>query len=289
MGVFDASLRTIGDRNGLPATITVLDGRLSIEAGQQAIGEWSLDEIRLEPTPTGYRMAAEGEHILLDIADTDTDSFDLALRGKRPKETKEARKERAKAVAEVVTDAPPQTEEAPPQTEDKAEEEAGSPERRKVRGLKLRVRGRKLKNAKPVDPGEEAGFLVELDRALEAAERRWGNLLPSWLFTRGMTGLVVAVLVIMVAAPQVLFYLMLLSGVLLVMLGAVLYTDSVMAARLLPGRMTVMHVLISGVGLLLLGVLVAMTAQNRLYVAVLGVVVLGAGYLATRITARRVS
>jgi hypothetical protein len=83
--------------------------------------------------------------------------------------------------------------------------------------------------------------------------------------------------------------LMLLSGVLLVMLGAVLYTDSVMAARLLPGRMTVMHVLISGVGLLLLGVLVAMTAQNRLYVAVLGVAVLGAGYLATRITARRVS
>ncbi len=130
---------------------------------------------------------------------------------------------------------------------------------------------------------------MELDRALEAAERRWGNLLPSWLFTRGMAGLVVAVLVIMVAAPQVLFYLMLLSGVLLVMLGAVLYTDSVMAARLLPGRMTVMHVLISGVGLLLLGVLVAMTAQNRLYVAVLGVVVLGAGYLATRITARRVS
>ena len=83
MWTFDASLRTLGDRKGLPATLTIEDGRLAIDAGDQPIGDWSLSEIQLEPTPTGYRMAAEGEQILLDIENVD--DFTLALNGKKVK------------------------------------------------------------------------------------------------------------------------------------------------------------------------------------------------------------
>ena len=69
MSSFAASLKTLGDRKGLPATVVLENDRLSIKAGEEPIGDWALDEIRLEPTPTGYRMAAEGEQLLIEMSD----------------------------------------------------------------------------------------------------------------------------------------------------------------------------------------------------------------------------
>ncbi|MGH8946002.1 MAG: hypothetical protein ACRDVL_07635, partial [Acidimicrobiia bacterium] len=83
MGTFRASLKTLGDRRGLPATISLDDDVLSITAGDQEIGSWSLAEITLEPTPGGYRMGAEGEQILIDIPDKD--SFAEELNQRNPK------------------------------------------------------------------------------------------------------------------------------------------------------------------------------------------------------------
>ncbi|MEA1903100.1 MAG: hypothetical protein U9N56_06205, partial [Actinomycetota bacterium] len=90
MGNFDASLKTMGDRKGLPATVRLEGGRIIIEAGDAPIGDWALDEIHLEPIPAGYRMSAEGEQILLEL--TDVDGFKSELNGKKSKRSKARKK-----------------------------------------------------------------------------------------------------------------------------------------------------------------------------------------------------
>lgn len=197
MGSFSASLKTIGDREGLPATVNVDNGRLSIDAGTASIGEWALDEIRLEPTPTGYRLAAEGEQLLLDMADSERFADELS-KGKKKR----------------------------PQ-------------------VKL--------------PSSE-GVMRQVDRGLDAAKHRWGSLLPEWVFTRFMFGVVVGALILTIVFPGLVSTFLLLAGVLMVMLGAVVYSDNMLASKWLPGRTTPIHVLIFGVAILMLGVLLGVIA-----------------------------
>ena len=83
MSSFSALLKTIGDRKGLPVTVHLEDDRLSINAGDQALGDWPLSEIHLEPIATGYRMDAEGEQILIELQDSE--AFELELHKKPPR------------------------------------------------------------------------------------------------------------------------------------------------------------------------------------------------------------
>jgi hypothetical protein len=46
-----------------------------------------------------------------------------------------------------------------------------------------------------------------------------------------------------------------------VIVGAIVYTDSVLASKWLPGRMTPIHVLIFGVAILMFGVLLGVIAR----------------------------
>ena len=262
MGTFDASLRTLGDRKGLPATLTVADGRLAIEAGDQSIGEWSLDEIRLEPTPTGYRMAAEGEQILLDIENVD--DFAHALNGKKVRVKKD------------------KTEYAP-KTEGKRVKETPVVEPKAAKPPKS---AKESKHAAPST--EDSGFLSTilgfLDSTLDAASEKWGNLFPAWAFTRGVVYLLLGVFAVVVAFPGVIFWILLIGGVLMVMFGAVVYTDQVAAARWLPGRMTSMHILIFGVGAVVLAVFVGVASANRLMVILLGLALAAGAVMAARFT-----
>ena len=196
MSSFSASLKTLGDRHGLPATIVLEENRLSIEAGEESIGDWSLDEIRLEPTPTGYRMAAEGEQLLIEMPNAEAFESELT---------------------------------------------------KKSRAIKVTL------------PNKEA-ILKPVDRGLEAAEERWGSLLPEWVFTRDMVGVVIGTLLVTIFLPGLVSTFLLIAGLLMVMFGAVVYTDSMLASKWLPGRMSPMHVLLFGVVILMLGVFVGVLA-----------------------------
>ena len=196
MSSFSASLKTLGDRHGLPATIVLEENRLSIEAGEESIGDWSLDEIRLEPTPTGYRMAAEGEQLLIEMPNAEAFESELT---------------------------------------------------KKSRAIKVTL------------PNKEA-ILKPVDRGLEAAEERWGSLLPEWVFTRVMVGVVIGTLLVTIFLPGLVSTFLLIAGLLMVMFGAVVYTDSMLASKWLPGRMSPMHVLLFGVVILMLGVFVGVLA-----------------------------
>jgi len=196
MGSFAASLKTLGDSQGLPAVIHLSEGRLSIAAGDESIGEWALDEIRLEPTPTGYRMAAEGEQIILEVSDVDAFETELSDSGKRNRSMPEMGK-----------------------------------------------------------------LLAPVDRGLAFAEKKWGALLPRWIFTRIMFGVVIAALTLVIIFPGLVSGFLLIAGLLMVMFGAVVYTDPMLASKWLPGRMSPVHVLLFGVAILLVGILLGIIAR----------------------------
>lgn len=196
MGSFAASLKTLGDTRGLPAVVHLSEGRLSINAGDEAIGEWALEDIRLEPMETGYRMAAEGEQIILEMTDADGFESELHKNGKR--------------------------------------------------SFALPAKGT---------------LLGPVDKSIAIAEERLGALLPEWVFTRVMFGVVVGALTLTIILPGLVSGFLLVAGLLLVMFGAVVYTDPMLASKWLPGRMTPLHVLIIGLVVLMLGVLLGLIAK----------------------------
>ena len=235
MGSFSASLRTIGDRRRLPAIVTLDHGRISIEAGEHPIGEWSLDEVHFEPTGSGYRMAAEGEHILLEIQDSE--NFEIELRGRtsgRKKPAKPARSAKAPKTGSSPPVEAPRTE-TPARESRRSAKQAPAPE---------------VVNSSP----------SKVDAMIAKAEKRWGSLLPTWVFSRKTLLAIACVLIVTVFLPGLISTLLLITGLLSVLFGAVVYTDQVMAAKWLPGRMTPLHVLIGGVGILMVGVLVGIIA-----------------------------
>ena len=222
MGTFTASLKTPGDQTGLPATIRLEAGRLSIAIGEEPIGDWALGEIQLEQTPTGYRLSAEGEHILIAFPDTSTFASELAKSGSR-KERKAPKLKAPKLKA--PTNRPPN----------------------------LRAPINKAPSDLPV--------LGSVDRGLAAAQRRWGPLLPKWVFTRITLAIVSSALIVTIVFPGVVSSFLLIAGLLTVVLGAIAYTDPMLASKWLPGRTTPTHALIMGVGILMFGVLLGVIAN----------------------------
>ena len=197
MSSFSASLKTLGDRRGLAATIFIENDRLSIEAGDESIGDWALEEIRLEPTSTGYRMAAEGEQLLIEMADAEAFASEL---------------------------------------------------------------NQKSQSARITLPTKDT-LLKPVDKGLDAAEKRWGALLPDWVFTRIMVGVIIGTVLFTAFLPGLVSSFLLISGILMVMFGAVVYTDTMLASKWLPGRMSPMHVLLFGVVILMLGVFLGVLAN----------------------------
>ncbi len=197
MSSFAASLKTLGDRRGLPATVVLENDRLSIRAGEEPIGDWALDEIRLEPTPTGYRMAAEGEQLLIELSDAAGFESELTKNDRGPR----------------------------------------------------------------ISLPDKDTLLKPVDKSLKAAEQRWGALLPDWVFTRIMVGVVIGTVLVTVFVPGLVSTFLMISGLLVVMFGAVVYTDSMLASKWLPGRMSPMHVLLFGVVTLMLGVFLGVIAN----------------------------
>lgn len=235
MGTFNASLRTIGDRRGLAAVVTVLERQISIQAGEQELGSWSLDEVELEDTGNSvYRLEVEGDRILIHFEDAAgfREILDSSSRMRNRVKVRSARVKTAKTVE--------LTEPKAPKSRRSAKEKPVHPPRERQKKEK----------------GEPGRFVTTLDKGIAAAEHRWGSLMPSWVFTR-VTLLALAILLVAaIVVPGVVSMVLLIAGLLTVLFGAVVYTDTMLASRMLPGRMTPMHVLLFGVTVLMLGVLV---------------------------------
>lgn len=258
MGTFTASLRAIGDVKSVPATVELDDGRLSIASGSVEIGTWSLDDIHLEPIPTGYRLAAEGDQILIELKDID--SFSEALNaGKRRKVKRPAfKKSQAKTSTTKADPEPPAP--TPPVTTVQA---APRPEPRPERVVALPPADTPTasKPKKAPSGGLKEKGLAFVDGTMAKASKRLGAYLPEWMFTRIMFGVAFTALLLMIGLPGLVSTFMLIAGALIVVYGAVVYSDPMLASRWLPGRTQPPHVLLFGLVILMLGVLLGVIAR----------------------------
>lgn len=236
MGTFSASLRSIGDVKPLPATVEISDGRLTIAAGSMEIGSWLLSELHFEEIPTGYRMAAEGEHVIIELKDID--GFNVALKngGKRRRRRGRKRTEARKTEAASPSRATPGN-----------HRPASSPAIARER------------DDKP--SGWTSKGLAFVDGTLERANKRFGPYLPDWVFTRAMFAIAFGALILAIVLPTLVSTFLLITGVLMVTFGAVVYSDPMLASRWLPGRTTPQHVLLFGVAILMMGVLLGVIAR----------------------------
>jgi len=263
MGTFTASLRAIGDVKSVPATVELDEGRLSIASGSVEIGTWSLDDIHLEPIPTGYRLAAEGDQILIELKDID--SFSEALNAGRRRKLKLPAFKKAQAKATATTPDPePPTPTAPVAAVQAAPRPEPRPER--VVALPPAEESTASKTRKTKPKRESSGGLKEkglafVDGTLAKASKRLGPYLPEWMFTRIMFGVAFTALLLMIVLPGLVSTFMLIAGALIVVFGAVVYSDPMLASRWLPGRTQPPHVLLFGVVILMLGVLLGVIAR----------------------------
>lgn len=267
MGSFSASLKTIGDNQGLPATVRLDEGRLAIAAGDADIGSWSLDEIGLEPTSRGYRLAAEGEQLLIELDEieqfadelskaqkktTKRNGFRLPLRGKssdRPSDDGGQAPEPQQAVVEEPRVAEPARPRVRLPEPVRAVDEAPAETEKK----KPARRAKKEKAPKAEKTGDRSAVAM-LDRTIDSVEKRWGSLLPDWVFNRIVfVGAGVLVILAFVFRGYTSIVL-LVTGVIALMVGGAAYTDDVMASKLLPGRTTPTHVLLVGIGFVAVGI-----------------------------------
>ena len=230
MGQFSASLKVPGDRSSLDATLLIEEGRLHITAGDQPIGDWSLQEIDLNRLEGGYRMTAEGEQLFIEV--NDLSGFDAAV-----DENSRRRRFARKGAAALPKRKPA---------------EAQEPQRLDVKPAKP-PKEKKVKEPSESGANRVLGFV---DGLVERAEKRYGPLLPAWVFTRWTVLAIVLMLLTAIFLPALIANILLFGGLAVVVFGAVLYTDDRMSAKILPGRSTPTHVLISGVGLLMVGVLI---------------------------------
>lgn len=247
MGSFSASLKTLGERTGLPATIELDDGRLRIAAGEADIGDWPIADIGLEPTPVGYRLAAEGETLLIEITEREQFAEELArFTAKRPK-----RKTFKLPGLRSMTEADPTraAETSPPRPE------PTPPRVRPAEPVRSRRSEPSIEEAAPKKtPSESNAVVAFLDRTIDSTEKRWGPLLPNWVFNRAVfVGVAILVVLAFVFRGYTSIFLLIL-GVVALMIGGAAYTDAILASKLLPGRATPNHILIMGVGLLALGI-----------------------------------
>jgi len=268
MGTFDASLRAIGDTRPLPATVEIADGRMSIAAGSTHIGEWELDDIELELMPTGYRVAAEGEQILVELKDLDGFADALARNARKTRFRRKVVRpsDNKKVTAEVA--APASRPDLPEPVTALVKEPKESKRRFPFgsRGSRLAPTPTSTETARPlrgrVAVDEDANrFIATVDRMIGEAERRWGPLLPPWVFTRGMLLALTIVLVLTIFFPGTASAVLIVLGFALIMFGGVAYSDEIVAAKWLPGRSNPAHPLIAGVAVLILGVLVGVLAR----------------------------
>jgi hypothetical protein len=250
MGTFTASLRSVGDVRGLPATVELEDGRLSIAAGSTEIGSWPLSEITLEPIPTGYRMAAEGEQILIELKDIESfrEALDTGRFKRRFSRVRGNEKEKRTRGSKPIDPDPSAI--------------SAKAARVSEPGTASRLAPGKTDTKKPAQAPQGIGARIIglVDSVIHKANKRFGPYLPEWAFSRAMFFIGLGALILLLVFPGPISVLLVIAGGIVIALGAVAYSDPIIASRWLPGRTSPPHVLIIGVATLLSGVLLGMIA-----------------------------
>ncbi|MGH8943826.1 MAG: hypothetical protein ACRDWF_13485 [Acidimicrobiia bacterium] len=229
MGQFQGSLRLPGDSRPLPATFHLTEGRLQVASGDHIIGDWSVDTIDISHVPEGVRVKAEGEVLLIEIADRDAFTQAAAALAHKPK-----RLSRPKRAAKTpATPAPVSPQPVAPKA--------------------IEVKTPKVKTPKVRGESKVGTYLT-------TAQERFGSKLPNWVFGRWGIAAAVALIALCVIFAELVSNLLLIAGVVVLLVGGVTMLDSVIARRLLHHKLTPIQVVIGGGGIFVVGLIVGIAA-----------------------------
>ena len=85
MTAYQGVLRIEGETDpGLHVEIDLTDRGLSMMAGDQEVASWTREEMRISALPDGFHIRAEGEAIILDVADDAHFAVELGLKNAHP-------------------------------------------------------------------------------------------------------------------------------------------------------------------------------------------------------------
>jgi hypothetical protein len=85
MTAYDARLQIEGEETQpLPVVVDLTGDRLTMSIGEQEVADWARDEMRVQALPDGFHISAEGEAIILDVADDARFAVELGLRSAHP-------------------------------------------------------------------------------------------------------------------------------------------------------------------------------------------------------------
>ena len=85
MSTYEGLLRMLGESGpGLGVSVDLTEERIRITAGDEQIGDWAKEEIRLHAENDGFHVRAEGEEIVLDLSDDAHFAVDYGLKTAPP-------------------------------------------------------------------------------------------------------------------------------------------------------------------------------------------------------------
>lgn len=234
MGTFKAMLRLPGDSQPLPATIQFQAGRMQVASGDHVIGDWDVQNIEISRIAQGFRIAAEGEELLLDIEDRA--SFEEAAAGPSVKAKAKGNRRPKKSSRPSA---------------------ATAPKSKTPRGQHLVATAPAAEE--PAKPDRDS----RLNRILEWANDRFeSTLLPSWVFTKGGVVAVIGLIVIAVVFGELVSNLLLIVGVIGLLTGGITMLDNVIARRVLRHKVTPIQVVIGSGTVFVTGLLVGVVANQ---------------------------
>lgn len=85
MSSFEGQLRLSGDAEApIGVEVDLTDDHLMLKSGDMEIADWQVDDIRVSALEDGFHIRAEGEDVILEVADDAKFAVELGLRNAHP-------------------------------------------------------------------------------------------------------------------------------------------------------------------------------------------------------------
>ena len=85
MTEYDARLLIEGeDTQATPVVVDLTGDRIVLSIGDQAIADWSKENMRIQALPDGFHIRAEGESVVLDVTEDARFALELGMRNAHP-------------------------------------------------------------------------------------------------------------------------------------------------------------------------------------------------------------
>ena len=85
MSSYEGLLSVLGDNGpALDVSIDLTDARFRLSSGDAQLGDWSMNEIRVNALPDGFHLRAEGEEVVITVTEDAEFAVELGLRTAPP-------------------------------------------------------------------------------------------------------------------------------------------------------------------------------------------------------------